>query len=248
MPPIISAMPRPAFAISRAWPAATLKCGAMSALGTPPRCGASFRPIARSSTGWTRCWLRQMARAWRRCSSARATRAMRGLPTIATIATDSTDTRDRCLNYLDIGPVARMTGSVQLPGSKSISNRILLLAALARGDTRIEGLLEADDVDRMVGALQALGIPLERVEEQRVTIVHGAAGAFPVKHAALSLGNAGTAFRPLTAVLAFCGGDYQLSGVQRMHERPIADLVDALRSIGANIRYTGQEGFPPLTI
>ncbi|HEV2042510.1 MAG TPA: 3-phosphoshikimate 1-carboxyvinyltransferase [Casimicrobiaceae bacterium] len=150
--------------------------------------------------------------------------------------------------YLDLQPVSRMTGSVRLPGSKSISNRILLLAALARGDTRIEGLLEADDVDRMLGALQALGIPLERVEEQRVTIVHGAAGAFPVKHAALSLGNAGTAFRPLTAVLAFSGGDYRLSGVPRMHARPIADLVDALRAMEADIRYTGREGYPPLAI
>jgi 3-phosphoshikimate 1-carboxyvinyltransferase len=150
--------------------------------------------------------------------------------------------------YLDLQPVSRMTGSVRLPGSKSISNRILLLAALARGDTRIEGLLEADDVDRMLEALQALGISLERVDEQGVTIVHGAAGAFPVKHAALSLGNAGTAFRPLTAVLAFSGGDYRLSGVPRMHARPIADLVDALRAMGADIRYTGREGYPPLAI
>ena len=150
--------------------------------------------------------------------------------------------------YLDLQPVSRMTGSVRLPGSKSISNRILLLAALARGDTRIEGLLEADDVDRMLGALQALGIPLEHVDEQSATIVHGAAGAFPVKHAALSLGNAGTAFRPLTAVLAFAGGDYRLSGVPRMHARPIADLVDALRAMGADIRYTGREGYPPLAI
>ena len=150
--------------------------------------------------------------------------------------------------YLDLQPVSRMTGSVRLPGSKSISNRILLLAALARGDTRIEGLLEADDVDRMLGALQALGISLERVDEQGVTIVHGAAGAFPVKHAALSLGNAGTAFRPLTAVLAFSGGDYRLSGVPRMHARPIADLVDALRAMGADIRYAGREGYPPLAI
>jgi 3-phosphoshikimate 1-carboxyvinyltransferase len=155
---------------------------------------------------------------------------------------------DRNLNHLDLQPVARMTGSVRLPGSKSISNRILLLAALARGNTHIEGLLEADDVDRMLEALRALGIPLERVEEQRVTIVHGAAGAFPVKHAALSLGNAGTVFRPLTAALAFSGGDYQLSGAQRMHERPIADLVDALRALGADVRYAGREGYPPLAI
>jgi 3-phosphoshikimate 1-carboxyvinyltransferase len=152
------------------------------------------------------------------------------------------------LNYLDLQPVARMIGQVRLPGSKSISNRVLLLAALARGDTRIEGLLEADDVDRMLDALRALGVTLERVEEQRLTIVHGVAGEFPVKRAALSLGNAGTAFRPLTAALAFSGGEYRLSGVQRMHERPISDLVDALRTMGAAIRYEEREGYPPLAI
>src|SRR6202030_2325651 len=155
---------------------------------------------------------------------------------------------DRALNHLDLKPVARMTGTVRLPGSKSISNRILLLAALARGVTRIEGLLEADDVDRMLEALHALGIPIERVKEERVAIVYGAAGTFPVKRASLSLGNAGTAFRPLTAALAFSGGDYQLAGVQRMHERPISDLVDALRAIGADVRYAGREGYPPLAI
>jgi len=152
------------------------------------------------------------------------------------------------LDHLDLQPIARMTGSVRLPGSKSISNRILLLAALARGDTRVEGLLEADDVERMVEALRALGIQLERVEEEGAMVVRGAAGAFPVKQASLYLGNAGTAFRPLTAALAFCGGDYQLSGAPRMHERPVGDLVDALRAMGADIRYQAREGYPPLVI
>jgi 3-phosphoshikimate 1-carboxyvinyltransferase len=151
-------------------------------------------------------------------------------------------------HYLDLQPVSRMTGSVQLPGSKSISNRVLLLAALAHGNTRIERLLHADDVDRMLDALVALGVPLERAEAEGATIVHGAAGAFPIKRASLFLGNAGTAFRPLTAALAFSRGNYQLSGVARMHERPIADLVDALRVMGADIRYAGQNGYPPLTI
>jgi len=150
--------------------------------------------------------------------------------------------------YLDLQPVSRMTGSVQLPGSKSISNRVLLLAALAHGNTRIERLLHADDVDRMLDALVALGVPLERAEAEGATIVHGAAGAFPIKRASLFLGNAGTAYRPLTAALAFSRGNYQLSGVPRMHERPIADLVDALRVMGADIRYAGQSGYPPLTI
>ena len=141
-----------------------------------------------------------------------------------------------------------MTGSVRLPGSKSISNRVLLLAALARGDTRIDGLLAADDVDRMLEALRTLGVVIEERSEPRATIVHGGDDAFPVKRAALSLGNAGTAFRPLTAALAFSKGHYRLSGVARMHERPIADLVDALRAMGADISYAGQEGYPPLMI
>jgi 3-phosphoshikimate 1-carboxyvinyltransferase len=152
------------------------------------------------------------------------------------------------LDHLDLQPIARMTGSVRLPGSKSISNRILLLAALARGDTRIDGLLEADDVERMIEALGALGIQLERVDDEGATVVRGAAGVFPVKRASLFLGNAGTAFRPLTAALAFCGGNYQLSGVPRMHERPVGDLVDALRAMGADIRYAAREGYPPLII
>ncbi len=145
-----------------------------------------------------------------------------------------------------------MTGSVRLPGSKSISNRVLLLAALARGETRIDGLLAADDVDCMIAALRTLGVVIEKRHEPRATIVHGGDDAFPVKRAALSLGNAGTAFRPLTAALALSKGHYQghyhLSGVARMHERPIGDLVDALRAMGADITYAGQEGYPPLMI
>ncbi len=152
------------------------------------------------------------------------------------------------MDHLDLTPVRHMRGSVRLPGSKSISNRILLLAALASGDTRIQGLLDADDVDRMLEALVTLGILIERVAEPGAIVVHGASGAFPVKRASLFLGNAGTAFRPLTAALALSGGEYELTGVQRMHERPIGDLVDALLTIGADIRYARQQGYPPLCI
>jgi 3-phosphoshikimate 1-carboxyvinyltransferase len=152
------------------------------------------------------------------------------------------------MQYLDLAPVTRMAGTVRLPGSKSISNRTLLLAALARGTTTLKGLLDAEDVDRMRDALSALGVSLTRSSETGDVAVHGVAGAFPVRQASLFLGNAGTAFRPLTAVLALSGGDYELSGVPRMHERPIADLVDALRSIGAEIRYLHREGYPPLAI
>src|SRR5256885_1918995 len=204
-PSIIFATPQPAFATSRVLRAAILKCGATSASATRPRSDASFPPTVPSSTGWTHCWSRRMAMASSRSSRARALRAMHGLPITAMPTTD----KYRALNHLDLQPVARMTGTVRLPGSKSISNRILLLAALARGVTRIEGLLEADDVDRMLEALHTLGIPVEHVKEERVAVVYGAAGAFPVKRASLSLGNAGTAFRPLTAALAFSGVDVQ---------------------------------------
>jgi 3-phosphoshikimate 1-carboxyvinyltransferase len=152
------------------------------------------------------------------------------------------------MDYLDLAPIAGMAGTVRLPGSKSISNRTLLLAALSRGDTEISNLLDADDVDRMLDALRALGIHIEQHGAGRNFIVRGSGGIIPVKQASLSLGNAGTAFRPLTAVLALSGGQYELSGVARMHERPIGDLVDALRAFGADIRYLAREGFPPLAI
>ena len=152
----------------------------------------------------------------------------------------------RDAQFLDIAPVVRMSGTLRLPGSKSISNRSLLLAALARGTTELTGLLDADDVDRMRESLRTLGVRIEGDGE--TAIVHGVAGAFPVRRASLFLGNAGTAFRPLTAALALSHGDYELSGAPRMHERPIGDLVDALRELGADIRYAGATGFPPLTI
>src|SRR6266446_5921275 len=112
------------------------------------------------------------------------------------------------MEFLDLPPIARVAGTVHLPGSKSISNRTLLLAALARGTTEITGLLDADDVDRMLDALRALGVQVERRGATGELSVHGVAGAFPAKRAALFLGNAGTAFRPLTAALALAGGDY----------------------------------------
>lgn len=150
--------------------------------------------------------------------------------------------------WLDLPPADRAAGVVALPGSKSISNRTLLLAALADGDTRLAGVLDADDVDRMQDALRALGIAVDGPAPGREFVVHGGGGRFPVGAAKLFLGNAGTAFRPLTAALALAGGTYELSGVPRMHERPIGDLVDALRLLGADIRYLGTPGFPPLAL
>jgi 3-phosphoshikimate 1-carboxyvinyltransferase len=143
---------------------------------------------------------------------------------------------------LELKPAQRAAGTVRLPGSKSISNRVLLLAALAAGETTVHDLLDADDTRVMLGALAKLGVQCDS------RTVSGVGGAFPVKRAELFLGNAGTAYRPLTGALAFCGGEYRLSGVPRMHERPIGDLVDALRNAGARIDYLGAEGFPPLAI
>jgi len=151
------------------------------------------------------------------------------------------------LEYLDLAPVIRASGTVRIPGSKSISNRVLLLAALAEGVTTVRDLLDSDDTRVMIDALQALGVRVESLDATTVRI-HGCGGNLPSRKAGLFLGNAGTAFRPLTAVLAMAGGDYRLDGVQRMHERPIRDLVDALRQIGALIDYAGSEGYPPLLL
>ncbi len=152
------------------------------------------------------------------------------------------------MEFLDIQPIAHMAGTVLLPGSKSISNRTLLLAALAEGVTEVKGLLASDDTGHMLAALEQLGVRCEQLGATRDYRVQGVGGVFPVKQADLFLGNAGTAFRPLTAALALSQGEYQLSGVARMHERPIGDLVDALRSIGADVSYLGNPGFPPLYI
>lgn len=151
------------------------------------------------------------------------------------------------VDHLDLAPIRRVRGTVKLPGSKSISNRMLLLAALARGTTILRDVLDSDDTRYMLDALRALGVAC-RDEGWHAVRISGAGGAFPVKHADLFLGNAGTVFRPLTAVLALCGGEYRLSGVPRMHERPIGDLVDALKCLGADIAYLGTAGYPPLAI
>lgn len=151
------------------------------------------------------------------------------------------------MQWLDLPRIQHAQGNVHLPGSKSISNRILLLSALAEGTTMISNLLESDDTEQMLNALRLLGVTIVRTDDDRYRVT-GCKGRFPVKEAELFLGNAGTAFRPLTAVLALMQGHYRLSGVPRMHERPIGDLVDALRQIGAVITCLEQEGFPPLEV
>lgn len=147
---------------------------------------------------------------------------------------------------LCLAPVRSATGYMALPGSKSISNRVLLVAALAQGKTTLKGLLDSDDTRVMLAALKELGVPI-RQQADGTTALDGGL-PFGVQTGDFFLGNAGTAFRPLTAMLAMMGGDYRLSGVDRMHERPIGDLVDALRSMGARVDYLGNPGYPPLQI
>ena len=119
-----------------------------------------------------------------------------------------------------------INGKVTLPGSKSITNRVILLASLSKNKTVLKNYLESDDTKHMVKALKNLGIKIEKDRDN--LIVYGSDKSFPVKNCELFLGNAGTAFRPLTAILALMNGHYKLSGVDRMHERPIKDLVDSL--------------------
>ena len=148
---------------------------------------------------------------------------------------------------IQIGPFTSAQGSIVLPGSKSISNRALLLAALSIGTTTLKNLLDADDTQVMRNALRQLGLSVTD-QANHVCVVEGCGGQFPVRQADLFMGNAGTAIRPLTAALAMQGGNYRLSGVTRMHERPIRDLVDGLRQVGAKIDYELQEGYPPIQI
>ncbi len=148
---------------------------------------------------------------------------------------------------LTLAPASHAEGTVVLPGSKSISNRMLLLAALARGTTALTGLLESDDTKVMLDALRALGVAVRATGAQRYEI-DGAGGPFPVKKADLHLGLSGLSMRTLVAALAFCGGEYRADGVPRMRERPIGDLVDALRPLGADITYEMSEGFPPVLV
>ncbi|HEY2189828.1 MAG TPA: 3-phosphoshikimate 1-carboxyvinyltransferase, partial [Caldimonas sp.] len=151
--------------------------------------------------------------------------------------------------FLDLPPLAGVAGTVRVPGSKSISNRALLLAGFAAGTTNISGLLHSDDTQVMLEALQQLGCRIEG--DAGAIVVHGLGGRALAQQATLWLGNAGTAMRPLVAVLALgaaAGARFEVRGTPRMHERPIGDLVDALRAIGCAIDDLGAPGFPPLAI
>lgn len=153
------------------------------------------------------------------------------------------------MNSLTLDPISKIEGEINLPGSKSLSNRALLVAALAKGTSRITNLLDSDDTRYMLSALKTLGIQYTLSEDKTECIIVGNCG--PISSEGiheLFLGNAGTAMRPLCAALCLGQGAYLLTGEARMKERPIGHLVDALRQAGANITYKENEGYPPLQI
>ncbi len=154
------------------------------------------------------------------------------------------------MKQLPLSPVSHVEGDVYLPGSKSISNRALLLATLAEGDTTLTNLLDSDDIRHMLNALKQLGVAYQWDANSGEILVHGQGGPLARSAEALELflGNAGTAMRPLCAALVVGQGDYVLTGEPRMKERPIGHLVDALRPLGASIEYLETEGYPPVTI
>ena len=149
---------------------------------------------------------------------------------------------------LRLDPIRRISGSITLPGSKSLSNRVLLLAMLSEGETFIENLLDSDDVRRMIDALAKLKIPYEENRPNKKIRVKGEGGKIPVDKAELFLGNAGTAIRPLTAALTLGHGQFVLDGIERMRERPIQDLLDGLNQLGAQVRSINNTGCPPVEI
>ena len=149
---------------------------------------------------------------------------------------------------LRLDPIRRISGSITLPGSKSLSNRVLLLAMLSEGETFIENLLDSDDVRRMIDALAKLKILYEEDRPSKKIRVKGEGGRIPVDKAELFLGNAGTAIRPLTAALTLGHGRFALDGIERMRERPIQDLLDGLNQLGAQVRSINNSGCPPVEI
>ena len=152
------------------------------------------------------------------------------------------------MEQLFLKAIKGVSGCVTLPGSKSLSNRILLLAALCEGETQVDNLLDSDDIRRMLEALAALGVDVKLNQDRTTAWVQGTGGRFIQPTEPLFLGNAGTAFRPLTAVLAASAINTELTGEPRMNERPIGHLVDALMHLGADIKYLAETDYPPLKI
>ena len=153
------------------------------------------------------------------------------------------------MNEITLKASKQVRGCIKLPGSKSITNRVLLMAALGTGVTKLIDPLRSEDTDQMINALIKLGVSVEEVNnDKKIIEIKGAEHNFPNKNTNLFLGNSGTTFRPLAAVLAMMRGSYNLSGIERMHERPIKDLVDALEQMGSSIQYEKNHGYPPITI
>lgn len=153
------------------------------------------------------------------------------------------------MESLTLQPIARVDGTINLPGSKSVSNRALLLAALANGTTVLTNLLDSDDVRHMLNALKALGVQFTLSADRTRCEVVGNGGALKsATELELFLGNAGTAMRPLAAALCLGSNDIVLTGEPRMKERPIGHLVDALRQGGAQIDYLEQKNYPPVRL
>ena len=153
------------------------------------------------------------------------------------------------MNEITLKASKQVRGCIKLPGSKSITNRVLLMAALGSGVTKLIDPLRSEDTDQMINALIKLGVSVKEVNDDKKTLeIKGTEHNFPNKDTNLFLGNSGTTFRPLAAVLAMMRGSYNLSGIERMHERPIKDLVDALEQMGSSIQYEKNHGYPPITI
>jgi len=150
------------------------------------------------------------------------------------------------MEQLTLQPIQKIDGEIRLPGSKSLSNRTLVLSMFAAGTTKIENLLVSDDVNHMLQALKDLGVQVEQTGD--FVMIHGCRGKFPATSGNIFVGNSGTTMRSLTAALTLGEGVFTLDGISRMRERPISDLVDALLPLGADIRYPGNKNYPPLEI
>ncbi|KAL0029473.1 hypothetical protein WJX77_010185 [Trebouxia sp. C0004] len=218
-----------------------------SKLGAP--CTSTTQALLQRRPLHSRCLTKRLSNQrrevtfWPRSHARKNTSALHKSSASATYATAT------AVEQLVLQPIKRIEGHVKLPGSKSLSNRILLLAALSAGVTEVQNLLDSEDIRLMVGALKDLGIKLEEDWRNDRIIVHGCAGRFPVEDAKLYLGNAGTAMRPLTAAVAAAGrGHITLDGSARMRERPIQDLVDGLTQLGVDAQCTAGTGCPPVTV
>lgn len=179
----------------------------------------------------------------------------RGRSSLKVIASVAAAEKPSAVPEIVLRPIKEISGTVKLPGSKSLSNRILLLAALAEGRTVVDNLLDSDDIHYMLGALKTLGLHVEDNRTVQQAIVEGSGGLFPVGKESkgeiqLFLGNAGTAMRPLTAAVAAAGGNssYVLDGVPRMRERPIGDLVSGLKQLGSDVDCFLGTNCPPVRV